>query len=546
MSSDFQPFQPRSEFLRTETAPQTYALVALNGADTLRCHNVSPAALSALREIFGQEMRLYGENAESQVAEFVLRSGPWSAKSARSETLITNIFTVLLLHQYTFLTTIDYGRQYLDKLSLTFTRPTSLSTPAPASQSIFALLFTAPTVLRVLNAPLHATPAILQSVRGTWPRGVKGERKLGGGSWEFRLKGFGYFSTEKSDESILPHVFTLLRALDAHAFRLVAAIPIDGRSRSKDLWIFTAPGVSSTGSGSVAGSMGVGTSNTTSPYQATMDSEWTYTSGPETASPVTGHGKFATDEPARGEFGMGAGMAGIGAGNGSKGHRRSSSAPVAAGGSKGRKPVPALTPPRGSPSQSPGLKATPPPAPGVRGSPVTKASPMPSPMVMPVPTIPPPLSPTQSPAQPSTPLGSSPTMVPVPIPPQKRNSSLLKKFREGGGSGRTASGRFNHPPPPPTVRNGNGSPPNGIPLNSPNGAGVNEIGVGILERKRMLVLGGVIYETPAPPSSGSPTPNAGASFTIPLSPPALGVAGSEVLSSTTPITTGTYRYQFAT
>ncbi|KAF8606346.1 hypothetical protein BDV93DRAFT_553522 [Ceratobasidium sp. AG-I] len=177
MSSDFQPFQPRSEFVRTETAPRTYALVALNGADTLRCHNISPAALSALREIFGQEMRLYGENAESQVAE--------------SETLITNILTVLLLHQYTFLTSLDYGRQYLDKLSLTFTRPTSLSTPAPASQSIFALSFTAPTILRVLNAPLHATPAILQSVRGTWPRGVKGERKLGGGSWEFRLKGFG-------------------------------------------------------------------------------------------------------------------------------------------------------------------------------------------------------------------------------------------------------------------------------------------------------------------------------------------------------------------
>ncbi|KAF8596235.1 hypothetical protein BDV93DRAFT_610988 [Ceratobasidium sp. AG-I] len=337
--------------------------------------------------------------------------------------------------------------------------------------------------------------------------------------------GLPYFSTEKSDESILPHVFTLLRALDAHAFRLVAAIPIGGRSRSKDLWIFTAPGVSSTGSGSVAGSVGVGASTTTSPYQATMDSEWTYTSGPETASPVIGHGKFATDEPARGEFGMGAGMAGIGAGNGSKGHRRSSSAPVAAGGSKGRKPVPALTPPRGSPSESPGLKGTPPPIGGVRGSPVTKTNPMPSPMVMPVPTIPPSLSSTQSPAQSSTPLGSSPTMVPVPIPPQKRNSSLLKKFRAGGGSGRTASGRFNHPPPPPTVRNGNGSPPNGIPPNPPNGTSVNGIGAGMPERKRTIVSGEVIYETPAPPSSGSPTPNVGVSPAPPITPPATGATG---------------------
>jgi hypothetical protein len=79
----------------------------------------------------------------------------------------------------------------LDKLSLTFARSTATSNPTPVAESVFALSFTAPTVLRVVAAPLHATPAILQSVRGAWPRGVKSERKLGNGSWEFRLKGFG-------------------------------------------------------------------------------------------------------------------------------------------------------------------------------------------------------------------------------------------------------------------------------------------------------------------------------------------------------------------
>ncbi|KAG9120622.1 hypothetical protein FRC07_003816, partial [Ceratobasidium sp. 392] len=183
-------FRPRSEFVRAEANPLSYALVALNGTDTLRCHNLSPATLSALREVFGEEMRLYGENAESQISEFVLRNSPWSNKTIRSETLLTNVFAVLLVHQYTFLTTIDYGRQYvcfssipapspssfiaitakrsyrlaqLDKLSLTFTRPTSISNPTQATESIFALSFTAPSILRVVAAPLHATPAILQS-----------------------------------------------------------------------------------------------------------------------------------------------------------------------------------------------------------------------------------------------------------------------------------------------------------------------------------------------------------------------------------------------
>ncbi|CAE6449463.1 unnamed protein product [Rhizoctonia solani] len=398
MSDPQQTFQPRSEFLRPEATPQSYALVALNGADTLRCHNISRSALSALRDTFGNETRLYGEANGGEIAEFVFRNSPWSTKSVRSETLIVQLFTTLLAHQYTFVTSIDYGRQYLDKLSLTFTRAASPNGRS-APDAVFALSFVTPTVLRVLYAPLHCTPAILQSVRNTWPRGVKDERKLGNGCWEFRLKGFGYFSAEKSDEALIPHVFALLRTFDTHAFKLIAGVPIGGRSRNKDMWVFTAPGTSKPPSHNAS----------PSPYQGTLESETAYSPGPFTASPTVGtggHAKFVTDEPER-------------APPVATSHTRSASNPIPSS-TPQRKPVPPMAMP------VPVINKPTPPV----------ANPL---MTMPVP----------SPASRPSPQ-SKPVPVPVPIPP-KRNSSLLRKFRTSGGPGRTASGRFKHPPPPPGI-----------------------------------------------------------------------------------------------
>ncbi|KAG8742203.1 hypothetical protein FRC10_001899 [Ceratobasidium sp. 414] len=492
MSDSTQPaFRPRSEFVRTEVNPQSYALVALNGTDTLRCHSLSPAALSALREVFGDEMRVYGENAESQVAEFAFRNSPWSNKTIRSETLITNLFAVLLMHQYTFLTTIDYGRQYLDKLSLTFTRPASISNPAPATESVFALSFTAPSVLRVVAAPLHATPAILQSVRSAWPRGVKSERKLGNGSWEFRLRGFGYFSAEKSDEAVLPHVFTLLRALDGYAFKLLAAVPIGGRSRAKDLWLFTAPGSSRPGRNSPGGSasvQGAASNGATSPYPATIESSEPYSPGPLVASPG-GHAKYATDEPER-TVPM------------ASGHVKSPSEPsLGSVGAGYRKPAPTFAP-------------TPP----LNGSPAANTPAAPGLMTMPVPAIPPPPAPTQP--------SPSPSPAPVPIP-VKRNSSLLRKLRAGGGNAirRTPSGGFKHPPPPPGFKPGGGSVGGKSDGGSMKSGSIGKRGStnGSLRkrghgRQRSLASGEIIYETPTPQPSVSPSPNPSPNPPAPISP----------------------------
>jgi hypothetical protein len=45
-------------------------------------------------------------------------------------------------------------------------------------------------MLRVIAPPLHSTPAILQAVRGSWPRGVVSEKKVGDNCFEFKLKGY--------------------------------------------------------------------------------------------------------------------------------------------------------------------------------------------------------------------------------------------------------------------------------------------------------------------------------------------------------------------
>lgn len=59
-----------------------------------------------------------------------------------------------------------------------------------APRAPFALSFLSATLLRVIAPPLHSTPAILQAVRGSWPRGVVSEKKVGDAAFEFKLKGY--------------------------------------------------------------------------------------------------------------------------------------------------------------------------------------------------------------------------------------------------------------------------------------------------------------------------------------------------------------------
>ncbi len=108
-----------------------------------------------------------------------------------------------------FLTTMDYGREQDDRVIMTFSRtfPSPLSNPAPPPpfhsmsndslsvvphpvKFLFAISFISQSYLRVIGPPLHLTPAILQTVRGSWPRGVVSEKKVAENVYEFKLKGY--------------------------------------------------------------------------------------------------------------------------------------------------------------------------------------------------------------------------------------------------------------------------------------------------------------------------------------------------------------------
>ncbi|KAG6878419.1 hypothetical protein C0993_007020 [Termitomyces sp. T159_Od127] len=106
----------------------------------------------------------------------------------------------------------------------------------------FALSFLSPTRMRVIGPPLHLTPAILQAVRGSWPRGVVSERKVGNNSFEFKLKGYKWFQQDTFATDSLRYILALLTSLDSQAFTLLSSISMTNRSRVKDLWIFTGPG----------------------------------------------------------------------------------------------------------------------------------------------------------------------------------------------------------------------------------------------------------------------------------------------------------------
>lgn len=214
------PFTPRKEFIKDQAIqPSAFALLALSGANCIRLYSFAPVLIASLTRLFETHRILsFREDAENSMCEFALDGKPWAnPKAESSEKLLVDIVAIIYQCGYTYLSTIDYGREQDDRLVLTFARPAAPNfsrTPTPIPQSApppndrssgsssglaekqrskripFALSFSSVTVMRVISPPLHLTPAILQAVRASWPRGVVSEKKVGENSFEFKLKGY--------------------------------------------------------------------------------------------------------------------------------------------------------------------------------------------------------------------------------------------------------------------------------------------------------------------------------------------------------------------
>ncbi|KAF7339907.1 hypothetical protein MVEN_01908000 [Mycena venus] len=260
-------FTPRREFLRDQQppTPNSFSLMAIAGTNCIRLYSFPLPLMTALRRLLDSKnlVTALREDISQQMCEIALGGKPWTnAKSLSTEKLLVEIWAVIYQHGYTFLSAIDYGRESDDRLAMAFSKPAvrSLSplspsdSPVPASSSLnnkqsrripFALSFVSATTLRVIAPPLHSTPAILNAVRGSWPRGVVSEKKVGDNCFEFKLKGYKWFHEDTFATDSLRHILSLLSSLDVHSFSLLTSLTLTGRSRVKDLWIFTGPAASS-------------------------------------------------------------------------------------------------------------------------------------------------------------------------------------------------------------------------------------------------------------------------------------------------------------
>jgi hypothetical protein len=212
-------FTPRKEFIKDLRIPKTFSLLAISGPHLVRLYSFPPLITDALRRLFDRHALLVGfrEDVGIHFSEFALEGKPWAnPKNPRNEKLLVDIVTTICHHGYAFLSTLDYGRESDDRLAVAFSKASaspitpgrsvspvpvlpssdprgsggSISNPTSTQWIQFALSFASGTLLRVINPPLQSTPAILQAVRTSWPRGVVSEQKLGDGLYEFKLKGY--------------------------------------------------------------------------------------------------------------------------------------------------------------------------------------------------------------------------------------------------------------------------------------------------------------------------------------------------------------------
>ncbi|KAG6911833.1 hypothetical protein DXG01_000080 [Tephrocybe rancida] len=270
-SSPDPTFVPRKEFKREQKAtPSSFAIVAISSSSFVRLYSFPAPVITALRALFESSLSLaaFREDVPQHLCEFTLHGKPWaSPKNVVTEKLLIDILAVIYQCGYTYLSSLDYGRESDDRLAMAFSRPSTYvagsrsATPLSghtspfrdSSTSVtsdrhkprrtpFALSFLSPTLMRVIAPPLHLTPAILQAVRASWPRGVVSEKKVGDNSFEFKLKGYRWFQQDTFATDSLRHILSLLTSLDSHAFTLLSSISLTNRSRVKDLWVFTGPG----------------------------------------------------------------------------------------------------------------------------------------------------------------------------------------------------------------------------------------------------------------------------------------------------------------
>ncbi|KAF9270389.1 hypothetical protein L218DRAFT_1071827 [Marasmius fiardii PR-910] len=256
-------FLPRPEFIRHhKSPPSTFALLTFSGPNCIRLFSFSYEVIAVLRRFLDQRVMVQSirEDAANNLYEFALDGKPWSSpKSLATERFLVDLLAAIYHCGYNYLSTVDYGREPDDRLAITFSCPLTLPespiTHSPIPQGSrstlpekhklyrapFAISFSSSTVLRVIHPPLHSTPAILQAVRSSWPRGVESEKKVGDNCFEFKLKGYKWFQEDTFAADSLRHILSLLCSLDAHSFTLQTSISFTNRSRVKDLWIFTGP-----------------------------------------------------------------------------------------------------------------------------------------------------------------------------------------------------------------------------------------------------------------------------------------------------------------
>ncbi|KAI0274701.1 hypothetical protein BC834DRAFT_965198 [Gloeopeniophorella convolvens] len=253
---------PRREFIRDQHTPSSFSILALSGAALLRLYSFPQEFILALRKHLDKSHLILGhrELPQNNFYELSLEGKPWSnPKTTRTEKLLIEILEILFRNGHNFLSTVDYGREPDDRLIMAFSRPSQSpshspagslttfqrmsngsSTLAPHSVRVpFAISFISQNVLRVIAPPLHLTPAILQTVRGSWPRGVVSEKKVADNVYEFKLKGYRWFQEDTFATDSLRHILSLLSSLDGFGFTLLTSLSLNGRSRLKDLWVFT-------------------------------------------------------------------------------------------------------------------------------------------------------------------------------------------------------------------------------------------------------------------------------------------------------------------
>lgn len=214
--------------------------VSLSSTDKFQLVNVPSDVLHIIKGVVMNvwERGIQSERPNENSYEIKMAGNPWFSdgdEGVQARILLAKITSALAQRQW-ILHAAANVKSTADSLFFKYDPETI---PGESSEC-FVLSFNRTDRLRIINAPQSVIPVVRETIMSVW-QVMGGVQKEGAyhGSWEFKLKGNPWWSSDNESAMARFLVCKILEALKSRGWSLQASVDISRKSQDKSIFLFS-------------------------------------------------------------------------------------------------------------------------------------------------------------------------------------------------------------------------------------------------------------------------------------------------------------------